>query len=224
MVYDFGYRTPSPSQSKGTIVLVMILALGLVGSTTFIIIQSQQIATLEQEVSNLEQDLMDLQDDYIDLFNDYGAMKEAFEEPLTNPVTPTINQVRNWLRTDDTDDCVWVENVWTCGDFAAMLMTRAKERNWRVRIAVVSYSLEGDSSYGSYNQPYGSYGHAFNVIECTDGFWYIEPQSDASWYFTNPQDERTEFNIHQYYIFDESDSGTIWDGYTIWTNYYNQFA
>ena len=224
MGFEFGFNQPEQSKSVGMIILTMVLALGLVGSTTLLLVQSQQITALEEQVTTLETELSDLQAEFSNLFSDYDTLREAFEEPLEDPITPTIDQVRGWLAVDDTDECPYEDGVWTCGDYAAMLMTRVKEKNWRIRIAVVSYSLDGDSSYGVYNQPYGRYGHAFNVIECTDGIWYIEPQSDATWYFVNNQDERSEFRIHWYYDLESSTLGTQWDGDTISTNYYNQFA
>ena len=231
-MYNEGVRPIGNKTSTGMIVIAMILALGLIASTTFAAIQAQQIASLQDQITNLESDLNslqtqydDLQDEYEDLFSDYESLKEAFEEPLTNPTIPTIGQVRSWLATDDTDENPYVEGVWTCGDYAAMLMTRAKERNWRLRIAIIFFSFEGASGYGSYTDIYGSYGHAFNVVECTDGIWYIEPQTDGDWYIVSGStSERTTFDVHTYYDFEDSTHSTIWDGYSFWTNFYTEFT
>lgn len=115
--------------------------------------------------------------------------------------------------------------VWNCGDYSAMLMTRAKEQNWRIRIAVMFYSLQGQSGYGDTSDMYGSNGHAFCVIECTGGIWYIEPQSDATWYLVETgTDDRIEFYTHWYYDFEDTTRGTLWDGYTFFVNFYSQFA
>jgi hypothetical protein len=219
--------------------VIVMLLICLVASTTIVILENMQIARLnneldglqgeydhlQQDYDNLQQDFDSLLSDYGDLFSDYSALKVAFEDPLTSPATPTIYAVRNWLAQDDTDECAYVDGVWTCGDFSAMLMTRAKEMNWRVRIAVISYSLQGEPYYGSTTNAYGSHGHAFNVIECIDGIWYIEPQTDGTWYIVEGgTGDRTEFAPYTYYDFVDSDLGTIWDGYNWWTNYYNQFA
>ena len=163
----------------------------------------------------------DLLENYNSLFADYEALKAAFEDPLENPVIPTISEVRDWLEIDDTDQCEYVSDVWMCGDFAAMLMTRAKAMNWRMRIVTVQYSYEGELGYGSTLNVYGSGGHAFNLIECSDGIWYIEPQNDGRWYFTSGGN-RVLMHIHGYYTF--SCGNSIWDGYTIWTNFYGYFG
>lgn len=212
--------------------IIVTLLICLVATLSIAMIENLQITSLNDELDGLQgeydglqQDYDNLLSDYGDLFSDYSTLEATFEEPLTNPVTPTISAVRNWLAQDDTDDCEYVGGVWSCGDFAAMLMTRAKEMNWRIRIAVISYSFQGEPYYGSIFNAYGSHGHAFNVIECTDGIWYIEPQSDGIWYIIDGvTEERIEFSGYEYYNFIDSTLGTIWDGYRWWTNYYNQFA
>ena len=103
--------------------LVIALSLSLVGTTTIILLQNQQIQSLENQ--------------------DYEKLKSILEEPLENPATPTYSQVRTWLQSDDTDTFEYIEGVWACGDFSAMLMTRAKEMNWRMRVCVIWYSAEG---------------------------------------------------------------------------------
>lgn len=134
---------------------------------------------------------------------------------------PSIEEVEEWLQVDDTDENTYVDGIWMCGDFAAMLMTRAKTQNWRMRIATAMYSYEGDSGYASQTDPYGSAGHAFNYIECIDGIWYIEPQSDGTWYFSSGPN-KVRMDIHEYYTFPFV--GSIWDGGTIWVNFYGDFA
>ena len=211
--------------------IMAILMICLVVTTSLVVIEAQQITVLNNEIDNLqeqytllEQDFEALLSDYNNLFSNYEALEIAFEEPLSNPVIPTYFNLLSWLSQDNTDECEYVEGVWSCGDFAAMLMTRAKEMNWRVRIAVISYSLQGESGYGSLLH-IGNHGHAFNVIECTDGIWYIEPQSDGTWFIIDGiTEDRTEFSVYEYYNSLDSDLGTIWDGYRWWTNYYGQFA
>lgn len=211
-------------------VMVILLA-GLVITSSIIITQNIRIIQLETELDTLQSEYDSLQEnydallsDYSDLFSDFQALEAAFEDPLVNPVTPTYSQIRNWLAQDTTDECEYVAGVWSCGDYAAMLMTRAKEMNWRIRIAVIFYSLEGEPYYGSTSSVYGSHGHAFNVIECTDGIWYIEPQSDGLWYIiSGVTQERIEFEIYSYYDFVDAED-TVWDGYHWWTNFYSQFA
>ena len=184
-----------------------------------------QLNTLESQHENLQVQYNNLLDEYNDLFSDFEQLRTAFEKPLTNPIIPTISQVQSWLSQDDTDQNSYVSNVWMCGDYAAMLMTRAKEMNWRIRIVVMFYSFEGEWGYGSTTNLYGTDGHVFNLIDCTDGIWYIEPQSDGTWYIiTGITHTRTEFNVHTYYDFTDSDVESIWDGYNWWTNFYGYFG
>ena len=204
--------------------ITTFLVICLIIMTSIAVVESQHIVILNNEITNLNNEIEELQEDYIELFSDYSNLEAVFEEPLTDPEIPTYYELRNWLAQDDTDQNEYVEGVWNCGDFAAMLMTRAKEMNWRVRIAVIGYSLQGEVGYGSTTH-YGAHGHTFNMIECTDGVWYIEPQTDGTWYIvTGITQERTEFFGYTYYNFIDSTSDTIWDGYRWWTNYYGQFA
>ncbi len=223
-MFDTGYQADRRRNTLHTVIAI-VLMIGIVASTSIAVIEYEQIAYLQSELDNLQEQYDTLQAQYSSLFADHEALKAAFEDPLSHPTTPTISQVRNWLPTDSTDENTYVDGVWTCGDFAAMLMTRAKEMNWRIRIAVIFYSFEGESGYGNIGDVYGSHGHAFNVIECTDGIWYIEPQSDATWYLVRSgTNDRTEFYLHWYYNFEDSTRGTIWDGYSFFVNFYSQFA
>jgi hypothetical protein len=212
--------------------ITVILLIGLVTTSSIAVIEAQQITRLNNELDDLQGEFDSLQQDYdylrsaySDLFSDYTSLEAAFEDPLTDPLIPTYEELEVWLEQDDTDECEYIVGAWACGDYAAMLMTRAKEMNWRVLIAVISFSFEGDLYYGNTTDAYGSSGHAFNVVECTDGIWYIEPQSDGTWYIIDDVTlQRSEFTHNRYYNFVDSNRGTIWDGYSWWTNHYNRFA
>jgi len=89
---------------------------------------------LYEEYNNLTQDYNDLLADYNSLLSDYNSLfgqyqsiLSVLEDPLTSYVIPTLSQVQTWLYYDDTDSFSYTNNVWMCGDFSAMLMTRAKE-------------------------------------------------------------------------------------------------
>ena len=149
-------ETSQPKKTRNTlhILIGMLLSLGLVVTSTMIVIQNQQIIHLENKNSNLQSEYAELLleneqlqtnydqllSDYNELFSDYEILRNAFENPLYDPDVPTYREVVNWLAIDDTDEHAWVDGVWSCGDFSAMLMTRAKEMNWRVRIAIIFYS------------------------------------------------------------------------------------
>ncbi|MCK4380545.1 MAG: hypothetical protein KAW51_05345 [Candidatus Lokiarchaeota archaeon] len=189
----------------------------------------QDYSDLEQVYTNLTYVYNNLTSDYNDLFGDYQSLSNVIEDPLTNPVVPTYSQVESWLASDDTDTHDYVNKTWVCGDFATMLMVRAKEMNWRMRIAVMFYSFSGEAYYGT-DDPYGSYGHAFNMIHCQDGndsdsnldIYYIEPQTDAIWYVSNATADYVHYNIYTSYT--NSVNGTVWGSKTHWVNHYSYFA
>ena len=188
-----------------------------------------QHSDLSQDIDDLIDMYNDLSQNYNDLFGRYQSLLNTLENPLTSPVLPTLSEVQIWLYTDDTDELIYTSN-WMCGDFAAMLMVRAKEMNWRMRISCMFYSFIGNTTYGSAD-PYGAYGHAFNVIEVQDydsdgdNDWvYIEPQTDQMWlisYGSAPIDTYTHYRPYSY--FSGGLSGTVW--YTnYWVNHYSYFA
>jgi len=144
--------------------------------------------------------------DYNTLFGQYQSILSVLEEPLTSPDIPTISQVQfGWLSSDDTDTYTYVGDVRMCGDYSAMLMVRAKEMNWRMRIACMFYSHSGDIGYSD-TDPYGEHGHAFNMILCQDGsdpdsfmdVYYIEPQNDLVWYVNDGSGNHVHYEIYTY--------------------------
>lgn len=158
-------------------------------------------SNLENDYNNLLGDYGGLLSEYDDLTEDYNNLFANFESLwniyniLNSPLNenysyPTVDNVLDWLwDIDDTDESEYIESVWMCGDFASMLMTRAKLMGWRMRIACMFYSEEGDAGWLNPNDIYGEYGHAFNIILCQDydgdgtlDWIYIEPQTDAAWW------------------------------------------
>ena len=190
----------------------------------------QDYSDLEQDYNNLTSVYNNLTSDYNTLFGDYQSVLNVLEDPLANPVVPTYSQVNSWLGSDDTDTHDYVNDTWVCGDFASMLMVRAKEMNWRMRIACMFYSFFGDAGWDNKTDPYGSYGHAFNMIYCQDGndsdsqldIYYIEPQTDAVWYVTDGSDNHVHYAIHATYS--GGISGTVWESGQYWVNHYSYFA
>ena len=158
--------------------------------------------------------------DYTSLFGeDYQKLLDDIGEPIESPVVPTIEQVNSWLSSDKTNEILYIENVWMCGDYAARLTVNAKERSWRMYVAIMFYSINGESGYGL-NIPNGNTGHAFNLIYCQDGadegdeldVWYIEPQTDTIW-----QLKYDHYIVYNYYF---SIPETVWN--TVhWVNYYD---
>jgi len=221
---------------KRNITIVICLIAGLLSGTTlgfFLIYPSLQQAETNRdywhnEYNDLTQDYNDLLDDFNDLFADYEALKEAFEEPLTSPVVPTFNEFNNWLwYVDDTESYSYT-GVWKCGDFAAMLMVNAKAMNWRMRIACMFWSEEFGSGWQDPTDPYGEYGHAFNVILCQDyngdsidDWFYIEPQTDKVWYVVIGSTPYIHYDI--WLTFGGGISGTVW-GEPYYINHYSYFA
>ncbi len=181
---------------------------------------------LLDDYSGLGQSYSGLLNSYNILYGTYQSVLDTLENPLTNPTIPTISEVAIWLYYDNTDFHNYTE-YWMCGDFSAMLMTRAKEMNWRMRIACMFFSFSGDLGYGDNTDPYGAYGHAFNAIYVQDGddddeeldLYYIEPQTDTIWWL-NYSGNHLEYNIWSYWSGDMS--GTVFsEGYYV--NHYSIF-
>lgn len=189
---------------------------------------------LFQDYGDLLNDYNTLNNDYNDLFGQYQSILSVLEDPLTSPVLPTLSEVQTWLYYDDTDSLIYNNITWMCGDFSAMLMVRAKEMNWRMRIAVVSFSESTDPNYGIAT-PFGAYGHAFNLIYVQDipngdidsnpDVLYIEPQTDNYWAVPNFIGGSY---LHYWHWVSDIWRGTTWIGglspNSHWINYYNYFA
>lgn len=172
------------------------------------------------DYADLTSNYSDLTNNYESLFANYNALQLAFEEPLTTPDIPTYFEFKKWLDSDNTDSFTYVNETWMCGDYSAMLMTRAKTMNWRVRIAVMEYSLVTDPNY-NINTHEGAYAHAFSFILCSDNYiYYVEPQTDAVWYWTTVE---YHFEIWAEYNF-TGISDTVWGENWLWVNYYNYFG
>lgn len=218
-------RTKNVKRILTGLFLVTSLSIGsLLGIALMVpsLIQAEDNADFWQnEYYNLSDDYQYLLYNYTSLFYDYEILREAFEEPLTDPVIPTIYEVSDWLwYIDDTDEYSYT-GVWMCGDFSTMLMTRAKTMNWRMRIAVMEYSFSADPNY-DVDTPFGAYGHAFNFIECSDGYiYYIEPQTDTIWWWSIVN---YHFRMWSEYDFTTCEWGTVWDGQYFSVNYYNYFG
>ena len=231
---------------RGKLALIGILGLLIGGASmggVIFFIASSDLSTVQNRYNTLEEEYNDLEEDYTDLlynytklssnystvFGDYQSILSILEDPLTNPTVPTISQIQSWLDSDDTDTHDYVNNIWMCGDYAAMLMVRAKEMKWRMRIACMFFSFSSDPEFGT-TDPYGSYGHAFNFIYCQDGndpdsildIYFIEPQSDAVWYIDDGSGNHVHYTIYTSYS--GSISGTVWEGNTYWVNHYGVFA
>lgn len=115
-------------------------------------------------------------DSYQKLCADYSRIKAEYDRlyatvyrPLLNVETPTLEELKKWLAEDDTDKLPYRPKNFTCGDFAVMLHTRAKLRNWDMGIVVVHGILSDGSKFM----------HVFNAIRCKEGLVYIEPQNDS---------------------------------------------
>jgi hypothetical protein len=204
----------------GLITLVIGLTTSL-GISIFIGVDTYtKFNDLINDYADLTKDYNDLMNNYNSLFADYNVLQHSFEEPLTNPDIPSYIEFKNWLDIDDTDSFDYINEVWVCGDYSAMLMTRAKTMNWRIRIAIMEYSLSTDPNY-NVNTYEGAYAHAFCYIVCSDSYiYYIEPQTDSVWYWTT-----IEYHFEMWKEYDFTGiSDTVWGENWLWVNYYNYFG
>ena len=136
---------------------------------------------LKDELRNYENQYRQLSQQYQRLLSNYTQLKTEYEKlyfavyvPLLSneTVTPTIDELQQWLREDDTDKLNYSKWDFVCGDFAVMLAIHAKLRHWDMGIVAV---LGQDSNGNDFN-------HAFNAIRCQEGIVYIEPQNDEIFY------------------------------------------
>ncbi|MGB9960270.1 MAG: hypothetical protein ACPLKQ_07110 [Candidatus Bathyarchaeales archaeon] len=134
---------------------------------------------LEQETANydvllgeyqeLNQRYQSLLANYTQLKNEYDRFYFALYEPLLaeDKVKPTINELKQWLAEDKTDELTYTSPDFVCGDYAVMLHMHAKLKRWDMGIVAVLGSLGGRE-----------FNHAFNAIICQEGLVYVEPQND----------------------------------------------
>lgn len=156
-----------------------------------------------------------------DLFGDHQAMLDTIGDPVSNPDVPRISEIIIWLATDETNEITYRVDLWMCGEYSTELVVSAKDENWKIYVVIMYYSYHNDAGY-NVRTPSGDYGHAFNMIYCTDGdgdgeldIWYIEPQSDRVW-----QLDDGHYEVYMYYS--GGLDGTIWHN-TYWTNFYLYF-
>jgi hypothetical protein len=82
-------------------------------------------------------------------------------------VDPTWNQLETFLKTDKTDQKLYVEGLYTCGNFAEDIFNAAEAKG--IRAAIVCIYFEDDPL-----------GHALNAFKTTDrGLVYIDCTGDT---------------------------------------------
>lgn len=148
---------------------------------------------LELNYTALKEDYQDLNNKYLSLFNDYNTLSQAFNKPLSYEKIPDTYELKQWLATDQTDEILYNDPNFKCGDFAVMLSQHAKLEYWDMGIVAV---------FG-YTETYTSYAHAFNAIITVDGLVYVEPQNDHVWWYTDHKEiyEDTWFEIDDEWIY-----------------------
>lgn len=222
------------------ITIVICLTVGLLGGTGLGVFIGFGLTypSLEQAEDNMDywhdkyndlaQDYNSLLADYADLFSDYNILQEAFEEPLEPYVIPTWTEVFSWVNyIDDTNEAEYIGNLWTCGDFAAMLMVRAKIMNWRMRIVIMTFSHSGELGWEMLS-PIGEHEYVFNFIYVQDTIGGSDPDNLLDVYYINPTNDDT------WVIMDSSNNYLHYDTYWKyslgissnyhWINYYNYFV
>ncbi|MEM3827866.1 MAG: hypothetical protein QXP36_01430 [Conexivisphaerales archaeon] len=124
-----------------------------------------------RDYETLKNQYQQLSQEYQQLESEYETLYSAFYSPLLSneTLTPTIEELEQWLAEDNTDKINYVEWDFVCGDFAVMLSLHAKLKHWDMGIVGVL----GRDSYGN------EFNHAFNAIRCQEGIVYIEPQNDS---------------------------------------------
>jgi len=226
-----GDKKTKGKKKEAAIIIFMLVGFFITGISLGIMVPDPLLDQAREDRDYWHNEYDDLLNNYTQLFGDYQSIQNILylaANPLTNPDTPTYNEVVDFLEADILDSYNYTENF-MCGDFASMLIGRAKiVRNWRMRIACMFYSFEGDIGWEDSTDPYGSYGHAFNVILCqdidgdgTEDWIYIEPQTDAIWGVVIGTDWYVHYEI--WHTFTGGIEGTMWSE-PYYINHYSYFA
>jgi hypothetical protein len=136
---------------------------------------NESYQSLISDYTELKQSLTEMSIDYTPIFNNYTMLLEAFNMPLSYEEVPTVEELKQWLATDKTDELEYTEPNFICGDFATMLSQHAKMNNWDMGVVAV-FGRKTDTK---------DFAHAINAIVCKEGLVYIEPQTDEVWWIRN---------------------------------------
>lgn len=182
--------------------------------------------TLQEQYSTLNTLYQQLQTSYQTLNNTYNIHMEQYEvllelwnEPLEYYVTPTWDEVIEWLATDGTDNKTYDKDKFLCGDFSMMLIQHAKEMHWRMLFTVLEFDYYYENPKGTKDH-HGYNAHAFVSVFTTEGIVYIEPQTDYTWYLYDFGDPETHVEFTDWEFIDFGDD---WFGH-IFVQYYNRMA
>ena len=125
-----------------------------------------EIDTMKTNMTALQNSYNDLQADYGNLLASYESLRDDYEDSLkrlqqSTLENPTWSELEEFLRLDDTDTALYVENSFDCSGFAITLRDRAWRYGMRSAYVELGFS-EGE-------------GHALNVFETTDkGLIYVD--------------------------------------------------
>ena len=124
---------------------------------------------LENSYKELQTAYNDLNREYFKLKNDYAILLQSYENLKQNIKTlyynPTYHEVKQFIMEDQTDKNEYIENEYTCFNFAADINNNAENQGIRCGLVVI------DLECGE--------GHALVCFETTDkGLIFIEPQND----------------------------------------------
>lgn len=135
-------------------------------------------------------------------FGMYVLLESMPQVPSPFIYTPTSTEVYEWLINVDTTNLEEYNETFMCGDFAITLINHMRERGWRGLFVAMEFDNYTENPTGI-QKCYGNWGHAIVAIECIDGIWFIEPQTDGMWYWCN------ETHTHL----------DVWDVVWHWTDY-----
>lgn len=133
---------------------------------------------------NLEASYAMLNGSYAALLKEYNALAgslgdreallKAFYKPLwsNETATPSVNELKEWLKKDETSEIKYTAWDFVCGDYAVMLALHAKLMGWDMGIVAVVGKREDGKEFN----------HVFNAIRCKEGLVFIEPQNDEVFY------------------------------------------
>ena len=122
---------------------------------------------LENQLNQTQQELSNLQQEWDKVFSDQ-----------TTYIKPTVNQLRTWLASDQTDKQT-ISKEYTSLNQAIQLSMKAKTQGWKFGIITV---------YGNYTNNKSN--NTYNIIKINDDSFedalvFIDPQTDFIWWNPN---------------------------------------
>ena len=130
---------------------------------------SRKYPNLLERCDRLEGEKNDLLEQYNELAERYSWL----DLPLETRRVPTINELRLWLRDDETDKYEYDYPDFICFHFTILLMLHGRAQHYDIGVVAI---------YGYDDETGDAFSHSVNAVMSSQGLVYIEPQLDEVWW------------------------------------------